>query len=81
MLGDSRPIMDASAAQWINPQPELRIADDLHVNNAAKIGDVGAEIVAPVRGRGAQSFFDREFVSPLLAGLRAAHSPSPQSNR
>ena len=56
-LGDSRPIMDAGTAQRINPQPELRMADEIHVNNAAKIGDVGTKVVATPRGRGAQSFF------------------------
>src|ERR1019366_2329018 len=70
MLGDSSPIMDASSAKGINTQPELGIADDLHVNDVAEIGNVGAEVVAAVRRWGAQSLLVGNPFYPFEPGFQ-----------
>ena len=50
-LGDRPPVMDAGAAERIDAQAELRAADDVHVDHVAEVGDVGVEVIVPVRGR------------------------------
>ena len=54
-LGDSRPVMDAGAAEWIDPESQVRAANHIQVDHIAKIVDVSAEIIVRVRRRGAQS--------------------------
>ena len=51
-LGNSAPIMDPGTPQRINSQVELRPVDYIQVNDVAKIGNVDAEVVVPVRRGG-----------------------------
>ena len=80
-LGDRPPVVDPGAAERIDPQADLRAANGVHVDHVAEIGDVGVEIVVPVRRGGAKSLLERNSFHALQAVLRETRSPSPRSRR
>jgi hypothetical protein len=44
-LRDGRPVVHSGAAERIDSQADLRVADRLHVDHVAEVGDVVVEIV------------------------------------
>ena len=54
VLGDARPVVHAGAAERVDAHLHLGIADRGEVDDVAEVGDVGAEVVVPVRRRRAQ---------------------------
>ena len=68
-LRDPRPVMDAGAAKRIDAETELRAANDVQVDHVAEVADVGAEIVVPMRRRGAQSLLIGNPFHPFEPGF------------
>ena len=68
-LGNRPPVVDAGAAERIDPQADLRAANGLHVDHIAEISNVGVEVVVPVRCGGAQRLLVRNPVHAAQAAF------------
>ena len=69
-LGNRPPVVDPGAAERIDSQADLRAANGVHVDHIGEIGNVGIEIVVPVRRGGAKGFLERHPFHPLKAILQ-----------
>ena len=75
-LGNRPPVVDAGAAERINPHADLRAANGVHVEHVGEISNVSIEIVVPVRRGSAKSFLERnpfqtqKFILEKLVCLR-----------
>ena len=55
-IGNRLPVMDTGAAEWIDPQADLRLANCVHIHHMSQLIDVGIEIIVAVGRGGAQGF-------------------------
>ena len=75
-LGNRRPVVHPGAAERIHPQADLRAANGIHVDHIGEIGNVGVEVVVPVRRGSVQSLLERnplhtsQAILEKLVGLR-----------
>ena len=58
-LGDGVPVRDARAAQRIDADADLAVADRFQVHHRGEIADVGVEVGVPVRRRRSASALER----------------------
>jgi len=64
-LGNRFPVMDAGAAQRIDPQPDPGVANRFHVDNVFQIADIRSQVVILVRSGGREGLPERHTLDAI----------------
>ena len=81
-LGNQRPIIDARAAEWVDAQRDLGIANRRHIDDVFEIAHIGVQVVIFMRRRSAASACANEHsLDALRACSREIRWPSIRSRR
>ncbi len=56
LIGDAGPVVDAGSAERVDGECEAGVGEDIEVDDAAEIVDVGGDVVVAVSGGGGEGF-------------------------
>ena len=64
-LGNHRPVINARAAERVDAERDLGIANRRHIDDAFEIADIGVQVVVSMRGRGSKRLREQHSLDAL----------------